>query len=119
MKAKFLMTLILTLILLSVPKVFALVQPAMVQPPSTIQVIDAYLESNRQRLHIPGLAVAITTFLLFELPILCDMPLPVMLFFQPDLIGIAVISVALSIVWGLLRTGFSIWLLVPVVYPKV
>ncbi len=59
LKAKFLTGLVLTLVLLSVPKLVAAVQPALVQHPPALQVIDAYLESNRQKLHIPGLAVAI------------------------------------------------------------
>jgi CubicO group peptidase (beta-lactamase class C family) len=51
---------------------------------------------------------AIAAGLLIGLPILFDTPLPVMLFFQPDLIGIAVISGTLALIGGLVRTGFSL-----------
>ncbi|WP_373543510.1 serine hydrolase domain-containing protein [Chamaesiphon sp.] len=49
--------------------------------------------------------------LLIGLPMLFEAPLPVMLVFQPDLIGIAMISATLALVGGLLRAGVSLQLL--------
>ncbi len=46
--------------------------------------------------------------LLIGLPILFNTPLSTMLFVQPDLIGIAVFSASLAVIWGVLRTGLSI-----------
>jgi CubicO group peptidase (beta-lactamase class C family) len=57
------------------------------------------------------LDAAIAAGLLIGLPILFEAPLPVMLVFQPDLIGIAMISATLALVGGLLRAGFSLRLL--------
>lgn len=48
--------------------------------------------------------IAIATFLLIGLPILFDIPLPVMLFFQPDLIGFAILCGILAMVGGLVRS---------------
>ncbi len=53
---------------------------------------------------------AIAAGLLIGLPLLFA-PLPVMLFFQPDLTGIAIISGTLALSGALLRIGFSIRLL--------
>jgi CubicO group peptidase (beta-lactamase class C family) len=49
--------------------------------------------------------------LLIGLPIAFETPLSVMLVFQPDLIGIAMISATLALVGGLLRSGVSFRLL--------
>jgi CubicO group peptidase (beta-lactamase class C family) len=54
---------------------------------------------------------AIAGGLLIGLPVIFDTPLPAMLFYQPDLIGIAIISGTLALVGGLLRTLVSIWAL--------
>jgi CubicO group peptidase (beta-lactamase class C family) len=51
---------------------------------------------------------AIAAGLLIGLPILFDAPLPIMLYFHPDLIGIAVLCAALAFVGGLLRTGIGL-----------
>jgi CubicO group peptidase (beta-lactamase class C family) len=51
---------------------------------------------------------AIAVGLLIGLPVIFDTPLPVMLFFQPDLIGLGILCATLALVGGLLRTLFSI-----------
>jgi CubicO group peptidase (beta-lactamase class C family) len=54
---------------------------------------------------------AISGGLSIGLPILFDAPLSVMLFYQPDLIGMAIVSATLALIGGLLRTFVSIQVL--------
>lgn len=51
---------------------------------------------------------AIAAGVLIGLPILFDAPLSIMLYFQPDLISIAVLCAALALVGGLLRSGITL-----------
>ncbi len=59
MKARNLIGLILALVLLSIPALSKALQPSVSQQTPDMLAIDKYLESNLQKLRIPGLALAI------------------------------------------------------------